>query len=193
MENRMPLFILGGNMLGARGAVGYRGTYREAPPHSDVLREDSEYNRLFAWYCSAGQCGVEDADRARRLFSLLRSQVGRGDFEMVEIGGVRDEPRIGRELLGYDLSCAFYYSLLSWGLDLREIQQATELPAAIKEAGALVEAHFKPLLNEYGLFSDQQTAAFCLRSMMAMQALSPGLWESEEASEFEVVAIFKVP
>jgi hypothetical protein len=36
----------------------------------------------------------------------------------------------------------------------------------------LVEAHFKPLLNEHSLFSDEYTAAFCLRSMLALQALS---------------------
>lgn len=180
-------------MLGARGLASYRGTYREAPPHSDVLPEDSEYNQLFSWYCEAEyQSGVEDPNRAHRLLSLLRGQVGREDFEMIEVVRVGDRARIGREFLGYDLSCAFSYSLLSWGLELREARQSPQLPTAVRDLSTLLEAHFKPLLNEYGLFSDDEPAAFCLRSMMALQALSPGLWENEEASNFEVVAVFKV-
>ena len=190
----MPLLLLGENMLGARGAAGYRGTYRAAPPHADMLPEDSEYNQLFSWYCEADyHGGVEDSDRARRLLSLLRSQVGRRDFEIIEVCRVGHKPKISRELLGYDLSCAFYYSLLSWGLDLREAQQASQLPAAIRDLSALLEAHFKPLLNMHGLFSYEGNAAFCLRSMLALQALSPGLWENDQDSNFEVVAIFKIP
>jgi hypothetical protein len=190
----MPLLVVGENMLGARGSAKYRGTYREAPPHADVLPEDSEYNRLFAWYCeSEYQSGVEDPARARRLLGLVRVQVGRRDFEMIEVGPVGYTPKVGCDLLGYDLSSAFSYSLLSWGLELRQAKQAPQLPTAIRDLCVLVEAHFKPLLNEHGLLPDEHSAAFCLRSMMALQEFSPGLWENDEASDFQVVAIYKVP
>lgn len=180
-------------MLGARGAPRYRGTYRESPTHSDELPDDSEYNQLFLWYCDEEYRSgdVEDVAKARRLLRLLRGELGHEEFELIEATRLGEDPKIGRELVGYDLSSALGYSLLSWGLDLRQAQEARQIPAAIRDLSALVEAHFKPLLNEHGLFSDALTAALCLRSMMALQALVPGLWESEEAV-FEVVAIFRI-
>lgn len=190
----MPLLVVAGNNLGARGVSNYRGTFRERPPYGDGLPDGAEYNRLFHWYCEeGGESGVvDDLDRARALLRLLRADVRRKDFELIEATRATEKPRVGGELLGYDLSCAWSYSLLCWGLDLRQAQQAPELSSAIRDLSALIEAHFKPLLNERGLFSEEGTADFCLRSMMALQALSPGLWENEEASDFEVVAIFKV-
>jgi len=189
----MALLILGENMLGKRGAHNYRGTYREGPPHADALPENSEYNRLFQWYCKH-ECksdGANDPDRIRRLATLLRSEVGRKNFEIIEALRVGEIPVMGYKLLGYDLSNAWYYSLLSWGLDLHRAMESTSLPTAVRDLSALVETHFRPALNEFALFSDEQTAAFCLRSMLALQSLAPDLWENDAASKFEVVAIFK--
>lgn len=184
----MPLLLVAGNELGARGAPNYRGTCRERPPHADELTEESEYNKLFQWYCKAGgESGVvDDLDLALEMRRLLHTQLGRLDFELIEATRLGEAPRFGGELLGYDLSCALSYSLLAWGLDLRPGS------SPIDDLVALVEAHFRPLLNEDGLFRDEHTAVFCLRAMMALQALSPGLWENDEASKFEVVSIFLV-
>jgi hypothetical protein len=190
----MPVLLVGKNVLGARGAENYRGTYRGSPTHCDELPEDSEYNQLFRWYCDEDYRlgGLEDLGKARRFLKLLREELGQQQFELIEGARIGEVPRIGGELLGYDLSAVFSYSLLSWGLDLSKPPEAPQPPAAIQDLSALVEAHFKPLLNEHCLFSDGRTAAFCLRSMMAMQALSPGLWESEDFPPFEVIAIFRI-
>ena len=190
----MPFLVLAGNALGPRGVANYRGTCRSSPPHADDLPDDSEYNELFFWYCDEDyrSDGVQDPDRARRLLQLVRVELGRLDFEVVEAVRLGQRPKVGGDLLGYDLSCAWSYSLLSWGLELGGNGKDDAVPPAIDALVALVEAHFRPLLNEHGLFSDEQTASFCLRAMMALQALRPGLWENEEASDFEVVAIFKI-
>jgi hypothetical protein len=186
----MPFLVVAGNALGVRGVANYRGTCRESPPHADGLADDAEYNQLFFWYCREDDKpdGVQDLDRARRLLQLLRRDLCRQDFELIETIRLGERPSAGGRLVGYDLSHAWSYSLLSWGLDLH-----SQGNSPIQDLVALVEAHFKPLLNEHGLFSDEQTAAFCLRSMMALQTLSPGLWEHEESSNFEVVAIYRVP
>src|SRR5687767_14558430 len=85
-ERQMPFLVVAGNNLGQRGPTHYRGTFRERPPHADALADDSEYNRLFQWYCDVGgESGVvEDLDRARALLVRLRHDVGRKDFELVE-------------------------------------------------------------------------------------------------------------
>src|SRR4051794_23833127 len=115
----MPLLLLGENMLGARGAAKYRGTYRQAPAHGDSLPEDSEYNTLFRWYCDAEYepGGIVDVDRLRRLLKLLERETHRKGFEIIEACHANEPPNVGGELLGYDLSLHWSYSLLSWGLD----------------------------------------------------------------------------
>lgn len=194
MENGVPFLVLGANNLGARGARNYRGTCRERPPFATSLPADGEYNALFSWYCEAGgeSGAVNDVAKAVRLTQLLRQALDRKEFELVEAVRAGDSVRLGGELLGYDLSCAWAYSLLSWGLDLSVAITREELPVAVRNLLALVEAHFKPLLNEHGLFRDERIATFCLQSMMALQAFRPGLWENEDSSDFEVVAVFKV-
>ena len=189
----MPFVVVGENELGARGAANYRGTGRMRPPHGDDLPEDAEYNRMFFWYCEeGGESGVvSDFSRAQRLTDLLHSELGRSEFELIEVTRVGEKPCVGGKLLGHDLSCAWSSSLLSWGLFMREVG-ASDLPSAIVDLVELVESHFAPLLNHHGLFTDEESARFCLRSMMALPSLSPGLWENDEASDFEVVAIFKV-
>jgi hypothetical protein len=53
----------------------------------------------------------------------------------------------------------------------------------------LTTEHFKPKLNANGLFDDEATARYCLEVMMAMQKLSPNLWEDEKFI-FEIKGIW---
>ncbi len=190
----MRYLILGENVLGAHGAKNYRGTYRRSPPHADRLPADSEYNRLFDWYCQEdyGEAGVQDLERVARLLQLLQTDLRRSEFELIAAARINEHPVVLAELLGYDLSCAWSFSLLSWGLALARIREDSHLPMPVRDLSALVEAHYAPKLNKSGLFEDAPTAALCLSAMLALQELSPGLWESEEDAKFEVVAIFKV-
>jgi hypothetical protein len=189
----MPFILLGHNLLDPDGSTNYRGTARERPPYLDGTSDDSEYNRLVAWYFQAGgdALAVEDLARARRLAELLVTEVGRVDFELVEAVQAGHAPLVGGALLGYDLSCGWTQSLLAWGLELQATADRHALPTAIGDLLALVEAHFKPLLNGNGLFGDQGVAEFCLRIMMALQAIQPGIWENEECT-FGVVAVYKI-
>jgi hypothetical protein len=189
--DEMAFLILGKNILGKRGSPDYRGTYRESIPYGDGMPDDSEYNILFRWYVDAEASGdVTDGAKAQRLLTILHRDFGRREFELVEATRLLEEPRIGGEFLGYDLSHALSYSLLSWGLDFSTVDKEGTLPVAVSDLLGLLGSHFRPLLNKNGLFSDKKMAEFCLRSMIALQQLFPGLWENEESSNFEVVAIY---
>lgn len=207
-KKNMTLLVLGNTFPESCSAPNYRGTYRGSPPYCEYLPEDSEYNQLAIWYWEVVEAfGVrDDLGKTSRLFKLLRDDLARAEFELIEAKRIGEKPRLEGLLLGYDLSWSFSISLLSWGLNLvgivnetkdkrrlnRQMREELYVPLAIRDLIALVEAHFKPMLNEHCLFSDVETAQFCLRSMMALQTLRPNLWEGENAT-FEVVALYKVP
>ena len=59
-----------------------------------------------------------------------------------------------------------------------ERQQGEGLAASGRKA--LVERHFKPLLNTNGLFDDYKTAKWCLDCMASIQTICPDWFESGE-------------
>lgn len=183
----MPFLILGKN-IDPNGPSRYRGTDREWPPFDDELSKDTAYSELFHWYIKDAHLrpGVNDINGARQLLTYVCTRLHRYEFELIEAVRLGDTVTVGGTKLGYDLSVACGYSLLSWGLDLTG---GTTSPP-IDQLVELVQAHFQPMLNAHGLFSEEETALFCLRSMMALQALWPGLWENETV-HFEVTAIYK--
>jgi hypothetical protein len=184
--------ILGTNMLD--GYDHYKGTYRTSPSYIEELPENSEVNKLFRWYIDVG--GeleiISDIEQAKKIVEIYKNLTPPQIFEVVRILEVNEQPLENEEFLGFDLSCQYYYSLLSWELDIvnkkiekdRLIQQILPL---IK----LVKKYFKPLLNKNCLFDDSETAKFCLECLMALQDIKPGIFEDKEEI-FEVIGLSKV-
>lgn len=195
----MPFLVLGRNELGEKGAPNYRGTAREWPSYAESLPEDAEYNTFFLSYCEVeGEAGIfTDLSRARQMLTLLERHLHRRDFELVEVVTLSAESVSGGALLGYDLSAGMTYSVLSWGLKLADDSpvepESSGGPEPLAALCTLIERHFRPRLNENGLFPDAEVASFCLRCMLALQELYSNLWENDEVtSALEVVAVYHV-
>jgi hypothetical protein len=172
----------------------YKGTYRMNPGYIEELPEDSEVNQLFSWYMEVGGEFhiINDIEKAKKIFELYKNLTPPQIFEVVRLLEVNETPPGNEEFLGYDLSCGYFYSLLSWGLDIEiEGEEEDRLLKQISPLMDLVKKHFKPLLNKNCLFYDSETAKFCLECLMALQDIVPGLFENEEII-FEVIGLSKV-
>jgi hypothetical protein len=113
--------------------------------------------------------------------------VGFERFEVVEVADGFD-PRGQGELLGYDISSGYNDSLLWWGLQPQP--GINVLPGPIRELADLLHRHYAPLLSQYGLFKSAETADQCLRSMDALQRLSPNLFEGVDLRPgYQVVSV----
>jgi hypothetical protein len=184
--------ILGTNMLD--GYDHYKGTYRMNPGYIEELSEDSEINQLFFWYMEVGdELGIiSDIHKAKKIVELYKNLIPPQIFEVVRILEVNEPPPGNEEFLGFDLSCGYGCSLLSWGLDIdKEGEEEDRLHKQISPLIRLVKKHFKPLLNKNSLFDDSETAKFCLECLMALQDIVPGIFENEEMI-FEVIGLSKV-
>jgi hypothetical protein len=170
----------------------YRGTFRAVPTYCDALRADHEINRLFIdWYLvEGGELGVvHDLPKARRFAELWNQQMGEPCYEVVEVVVGRMPPVNKGELVGFDLSVGFHYSLLWQGL---RRPPGWVLPQSIDVLLHLMERYFVSQLNKSGLFQTFEMAAFCLRVMTALQGLHPNLFEVGDLSEFQVFGIYSI-
>jgi len=171
----MNILILNGKQDPAADAR-YRGTFRAHPTYCNHLSRDHEVNELFFWFLrEGGETGVvHDLAKASRYAQLLNEvcMVGFERFEVVEVAHGFD-PKGQGELLGYDISSGYNDSLLWWGLQPQP--GINVLPGPIRELADLLHRHYAPLLGQYGLFKSAETADQCLRSMDALQRLSPNL------------------
>lgn len=170
----------------------YRGTHRAVPSHCDAVPDDDEINRLFVWYLrEGGEEGiVGDAAKALRFAELWNARLPKSEqFEVVEVIEGNMNPSSGGTLLGFDISSGLAgYSLLAgW---LSEVPKVEDLPDAIWELSNLLSRYYTPQLNEHGLFPTRELAAMCLRSMAALQSLSPNLYESGDLRKFGVVGVY---
>jgi len=184
--------IFGINMID--GYDHYKGTYRTSPYYVDELPEDSEANQIFLWYIGTGDEleFINDIDKAKKIVEVYKNLTPPQIFEVVRVLEVNESPPENEEFLGFDLSCGYFYSLLSWGLDIElEGEEEDRLLKQISPLMDLVKKHFKPLLNKNSLFDDSETAKFCLECLMALQDIVPGLFENEEVI-FEVIGLSKV-
>lgn len=184
--------ILGTNMID--GYDHYKGTYRTSPDYIEKLPEDSEVNKFFSWYMEVGGEFhiINDIEKAKKIVELYKNLTPPQILEVIRILEVNETPPGNEEFLGYDLSCGYFYSLLSWGLDIElEGEEEDRLLKQISPLMDLVKKHFKPLLNKNCLFDDSETAKFCLGCLMALQDIVPGLFENEEVI-FEVIGLSKV-
>jgi hypothetical protein len=171
----------------------YRGTYRAHPSHSDIFPEAHEVNQLFYWFLDeGGELGVvQDIQKALRFAELLNlHSTGPEHFEVVECADMHTLSDSGGAFLGYDISAGFNNSLLSW--QLHPSPDNTELPPAIRELYELLCRHYVPQLNRQGLFQTSDIAAACLRSMIALQDLSPNLFEGGNLRNFHVLGLYRI-
>ncbi len=191
----MNLLILNGPASpNLNGNSRYRGTCRAVPSHCDDAPDDHEINKLFFWYLEEGgeEGVVHDSTKALRFAALWNERLpGERQFEVVEVTEVNVPPSGNGPLLGFDISCALGgYSLLAgW---VSETSKTEELPEAIWELSNLLGRFYTPQLNEHALFPTREQAAMCLRSMVALQSLSPNLYESGDLRDFRVVGVFQL-
>jgi hypothetical protein len=170
----------------------YRGTDRAHPTYCDSVAKDHDINRLFFWFLEeGGEAGVvHDLQRACRFAELWNLHLGDNQFEVVEVVDGNGFSSTNGELLGFDLSCSYNSSLLQWGL--KSFLGLAQLPEPIRELCDLVNRYYAPQLNSQGLFQTFEVASLCLRSMTALQALSPNLYEGGDLTQFSVVALYRV-
>jgi hypothetical protein len=190
MANMITLLILDG-AIDTRYNPLYRGTYRAHPTHCDSVTDDEEINQLFLWFIeTGGQLGVvHDLSKALRFAELWNARLPEADrFEVVEATLGNNPPLTIGTFMGFDLSSGYNNSLLSTGLELSTA--LNKLPEPIRNLCALVSVHYAPLLNRQGLFETFEVASSCLRSMVALQDLSPNLFEGGDLREFRPVALY---
>jgi hypothetical protein len=201
----MNLLILNGPACPrAARNLHYRGTYRAHPTYCDELPEDHEINKLFSWFLEeGGELGVvHDPVKALRYVELLNQRrLPNRNFEVIEVTDGDEPAHVDRELLGFDISTGYNYSLL-WGglatqtrLDASGVPRersanAIAFPEPIRELNDLLARFYAPKLNRYSLFQKSEVASECLTAMDALQQLSPNLYEGGDLKpNFRVVGI----
>ncbi|MGB2676543.1 MAG: hypothetical protein WAN12_05615 [Candidatus Acidiferrum sp.] len=190
----MKLLILNGARDSRPGLnPGYRGTYRAHPSHCDELPDEHEINRLFFWFLEeGGELGVvQDLPKAQRFAELWNARLNESQrFEVIEATDLGTTPSPRGSFIGFDLSAGYNNSLLAEGL--KQSVGATHLPEPIREFWDLICQHYAPQLNRQGLFQTLETANLCLRSMTALQRLSPNFFEGGDLSDFHPVRLHAV-
>lgn len=191
----MKLLILDGpRHPGPNYSPTYRGTARRHPSHCDAVPDDHEINKLFFWFLEeGGELGVvRDVPKALRLAELWNARLPKeGRFEVVEVTDANTPPESSGLFLGFDLSAGYNNSLLEWGL--KTFAAVSRLPMPIREFSGLVSRHYAPQLNAQGLFQTAELATLCLRSLWALQDLSPNMFEGTDLREFKVIALCAIP
>lgn len=173
----------------------YRGTYRSHPTYCDSKSGDDEVNKLFLWFLQeGGELGlVHDPEKAILYANLLnRHSPKEQQFEVVEVVDGNAPSKSGGQFLGFDLSSGYNSSLLSSGL--QPPPSTSALPEPIRELVGLLARCYSPKLNQSGLFDTLLIAQECLRSMDAIQALRPNLFEGVDLrTNFQPTGVYVVP
>jgi hypothetical protein len=171
----------------------YRGTYRSHPTYCDEVPDNHEINTLFFWFLDeGGELGVvRDLSKALRFAELWNARLPEGDrFEVVEVTDQSTPPESSGKFIGFDLSAWYNNSLLSSGL--KQFPGVSQLSSPIRELWDLVSRYYAPQLNGQGLFQTSEAASLCLRSMTALQDLSPNLFEGGNLRDFQPVGLHVV-
>jgi hypothetical protein len=169
----------------------YRGTDRAHPSHCDELPDDDEINKLFFWFLEeGGELGVvHDLRKALRFAELWNARLREKDrSEVVEATDGGAHPQNSGAFIGFDLSAGYNNSLLAWGL--KQFAGLNQLTEPIRELCDLMSRHYAPQLNGQGLFQTLEVASLCLRSMIALQDLSPSLFEGGDLRDFRTVGLY---
>jgi hypothetical protein len=169
----------------------YRGTERSHPSHCDSLPDEHEINKLFFWFLKeGGELGVvRDLHKAKRFCELWNARLSKKDcFEVIEVTDEGQKPEGDGEFLGFDLSSGHNNSLLRWGL--RQLPAMNQLSAPIRERAEAISRQYAPQLNAQGLFQAVEVASLCLRSMAALQILSPNLFAGGTLEDFRPIGLY---
>jgi hypothetical protein len=134
---------------------------------------------------------VRDRGKALRFAELWNARLKEeGPFEVIEVADGDAPSESGGHFIGFDLSSGYNNSLLSWGLKLSV--GTNELAEPVRDLCELLSRHYAPQLNGQGLFQNYEAASGCLRSMTALQGLSPNLFEGGDLREFRPVGLYTV-
>lgn len=173
----------------------YRGTDRRMPTHCDAVPDDHEINRLFRWFLKeGGESGlVHDLLKARRYADLCNQYCPGKHFEVIEVTDGEMTPEDpAHQLLGFDISAnGCGSSLISVALLYEPAETMPEEPILVLTD--LIREHFRPKLNEFGLFRTFEDASHCRRAMIALQSFHPNLYEGGDLEVFTVAGIYLVP
>lgn len=152
----------------------YRGIHRCLPQYDDELPENAPYNR--AWRELLDHEGALDcAAKALELAAALDPSGTVCDVLKLEMN---PEEAIASErgFIGFDVASKGWDSTLSWGIHW-DARRKREMP--VGPLIELIEAHFRPQLNEYGLFWDLGLATMFRRVLLSSQLLVPNMWEAD--------------
>lgn len=150
----------------------YKGTYRNGPTYTEFLPLADPLNQMFLKYVD-NESRFIDIDDALKL-AFLYKQVGK-EFDVLGVDTADFKPTYKPgNFIGFDVSIAGWWSMLSWGLDWKDIS----LP--ISPILSLIELHFHSKLNEYGLFTQWEDAYFFVEIVKSVSVLAPGTFESED-------------
>jgi hypothetical protein len=168
----------------------YRGINRGGPVYPEHLPESHPVHGAWKEYIEDYRQQLPTKELAVRLGTEFQRAGMR--YDLVHIEAMPDAPlEPVSELLGYDIAQYGSYSLLSWGLHW---DSAVSLPPPPKAAlFRLIEAYYRPLLNDNGLFARWSDARFFLDVVDAISTLAPGTWESPGHEQFEIVQLVTVP
>lgn len=186
----MKLLILDGSVSPKdRLNPTYRGTYRAHPLYDDSRTDEHEINQMFRWFIEeGGELGVvHDPRMALTYAELCNKHFPSKHFEVIEVVLGKGGSSAGGKFLGFDLSQGYNNSLIFGGLKTK-YPPNTHDPVDV--LWRVVSSFFAPQLNKYGLFSDFDTASFCLDSMIALQSLKDNMFEGDDLAKFKVVGIY---
>jgi hypothetical protein len=186
----------------------YRGADRIKLPafQREELGDDSELNKLLAWYLTAGAESsegygvVDNLENVRSLIRLWREYADI-EYDALELTVDNEEPKVGGEFLGYDvLNSGFGDSLLKKGPEPgygRQVVVANhpKLQAFLRRTyplAILIKRYFQPRLNVNGLFNSYKVAKFYLACETAL-ASTPDTNLDWESLGYQVVGTYKVP
>jgi hypothetical protein len=176
--------ILGRNST--KLAESYRGVARYGPSYDESQPEDSIYNLAWRELVERGE-RLESHEDALRLANQLDASGAELDVIGVEL--VDADAPLKHPLMGYDVASKGRESILSWGARWEADRKALFPLGPIL---ALIEAHFRPNLNEFGLLSTPPTAEMLRSALLALQALVPNALEAPGHYHPETLAIFGV-
>jgi len=155
----------------------YRGTSRELPLVRDDLGLDHPANRALLDLLERHDAtGIDlSYDLALRLFTGYRG-IGIGRFELLEVTGKGQQPQLGEDLLGFDVSFpdGGTESLLAMLL-LYQSPFGESVDATTEGRLSPLRERFRTRLNEHLLFATEVDAT---EFLSAAEAVGP--WEGPE-------------
>jgi hypothetical protein len=136
------------------GESRYRGVYTAGPSYHAGLEADHPLNRAFIRYAEQG-AEIRDLDTA--LANARAFTVAGEPFDVLSAQPAPTEPAPSTRI-GFDIAQNENYSLLSWNLHWGGTVPLPPPPE--RDVFRLLEAYFRPRLNDYGLFDRWTDARF---------------------------------